>query len=130
MSNQKIKRIKPLAELRASDVPRGVDVYDLATDHAPSPSGPGDPVDGAGLGPRAHAEALAKQLELTPRQVEILAGEIRNALLPSYEFVNRQLLGAPLLSDDPEAVPAQRGIERALALIDALCRRELDLAVG
>ena len=30
-----IPRIKPLAELRASDVPMGMDPYDLATDFSP-----------------------------------------------------------------------------------------------
>jgi hypothetical protein len=30
-----IHRIKPLAQLRASDVPMGMDPYDLATDFSP-----------------------------------------------------------------------------------------------
>jgi len=33
--NYTFERVKPLAELRPSDVPRGLDPYDFATDFAP-----------------------------------------------------------------------------------------------
>ncbi len=75
------------------------------------------------LSPRDHADALAKQLGLTQEQVTIIASEIRNALVPAYEFVldRVQIDGA---------THAQTSIERVLALVDALVRLELDAAVG
>lgn len=37
-SSNTLHRVKPLAELRPSDIPSGIDPYDLATDFAPEGS--------------------------------------------------------------------------------------------
>ena len=68
-----------------------------------------EPVDGAALPLRAHADALAVRLALTDDQREVLVAELRNALAPALHDAERH-----------GAERAAKQIERALALTDAL----------
>lgn len=71
-----------------------------------------EPVDGAGLPLRAHAESLAAHLALDESQRATLVAELRNALVPAL--------------DDAEAHGAERAakaIERVFALASAMRRQ-------
>jgi hypothetical protein len=73
-----------------------------------------EPVDGAGLPLRAHADALAARLALNDDQREVLVAELRNALVPTL-----------LDAEDHGAERAAKQVERALALTDAIARRRV-----
>jgi hypothetical protein len=64
----------------------------------------GEPVDGAGLPLRAHADALAAHLALSENQRATLVAELRNALVPALDDAERR-----------GAEDAVKAIERVLA---------------
>lgn len=70
-----------------------------------------EPVDGAGLPLRAHAESLAAHLTLDESQRATLVAELRNALVPALDDAERH-----------GAERAAKAIERVLALADAIRR--------
>lgn len=81
--------------------------------------GDGEIVEGVGLSLGMHAERLASQLRLTPEQTRVLVAELRDALVPACRAV-------PQMGTPPNVEPRRtvdRGLERALALIDALVER-------
>ena len=70
-----------------------------------------EPVDGARLPLRAHADALAARLALSEDQRATLVAELRTALVPALDDAERR-----------GAERAAKGIERVLALASALRR--------
>jgi hypothetical protein len=71
-----------------------------------------EPVDGAGLPLRAHAEALAAHLALDENQRATLVAELRNALVPALADAEKR-----------GAERAAKAIERVLALASAIRRQ-------
>lgn len=71
-----------------------------------------EPVDGARLPLRAHAESLAAHLVLDESQRSALVAELRNALVPALDDAERR-----------GAERAAKQIERVLALADAIRRQ-------
>jgi hypothetical protein len=73
-----------------------------------------EPVDGAGLPLRAHADALAARLALDENQRATLVAELRNALVPALDDAERT-----------GADGAAKAIERVLELTSAIRRRQV-----
>lgn len=78
-------------------------------------------VDGAGLPLDKHAEVIARRLRLTPEQTRVLVAELRNALVPAKLKVGDAC--DPVTGRDRARATVERGLERALALLDALVDR-------
>ena len=81
-----------------------------------------EPIDGSGLSLKERARALATQLELTPKQTEILVSELRNALVPVRHRLKLDSFGQAygVGAKGTDWVTPLRGVLRVLALADAL----------
>jgi len=78
----------------------------------PTPPQNNEAVDGAGLPLNEHVAEIAKRLNLTEDQTVILVSELRNALVPAAHYAKQNK-------------NALRGIDRVLALMDALAKHGL-----
>lgn len=83
------------------------------------------PVDGRGLPLPAHSESLAKQLNLTRAQAEVLVPELRNALAPLTLYLSERQGPLPAGLPDTDRL-ASRSVARLISLCDAIAARYRD----